>query len=107
MMDDTFLANEKRLARFKSELDRRLELLRATTAFEHAALKPTSLLNGGALVATLAIVGSFWREGSAPHTLPWLLWVAVGVWSIGLVLSALASGFGYFSQWSFYKSQMD
>ncbi len=49
---------QRRIEHFKARLSAGIELQRATAAFEHAAIKPLYLLNGGAAVAMLALYGS-------------------------------------------------
>jgi hypothetical protein len=51
-------AKERRLERLRHLHAQAIELTNATAAFEHAALAPPMLLNGGALVAVLALLGT-------------------------------------------------
>ena len=51
-------AADRKLERLKFKHAQSIELLRATTAFEHAALRLVFLMNGGALVAFVALFGS-------------------------------------------------
>ena len=95
MDKETELAN-KRIKAYKAHYDHDLELTRATAAFEHAALKPLYLLNGGALVVYLALLGT-WVSSSKPEYPVNLAvaWVAVIVWGVGLVLAVIATGLAF------------
>ena len=57
-MDENDEKASRQLERLKLEHTHSMELLRATVAFEHAALKPPMLLNGGAVVVFLALFGA-------------------------------------------------
>jgi hypothetical protein len=46
-----------KIEKFKAEAARELELTRLTGQFEHAAMRPAYLLNGGALIASLTYRG--------------------------------------------------
>jgi hypothetical protein len=91
------------LERYKSEATYQIELLKATVAFEHAALKPLPLLNGGAIIAMLTFAGN-----TASVTKPLIdgsaLRMAVIAWSCGLVSAVLSLFAGYWSQHFFLKS---
>ena len=49
---------QRRLERLKFRIAHSIELIRATAAFEHAALRLPVILNSGALVAFLALIGA-------------------------------------------------
>ena len=74
----------------------RLELFRAESAYEHAALKPLFLLNGGAVVAVMTFAGHNLQVQKFDFALPVL------AWSLGLVCAAVIAGLGYYSQHCFY-----
>ncbi len=94
MTDD----NEFKIEKFKADASHELELMRATIQFEHAAMRPAYLLNGGALIASLTYLGH-------RHDLTmWAIIVAVALWLFGLLSAGLATQFGYKSQWSFLKA---
>lgn len=76
---------------------KRPELFEATVRFEHAAIKPLYLLNGGAIVAAIAFLGNA-PEYATGVVSPLKLWIA------GLVLATATTGAGYFSQFYFFKS---
>jgi len=97
----SIIEEQLRLEKYVGLRNHELELNRATAAFEHAALKPLTLLNGGATVAFLTLLGAVWKEGNAPS----IEWVgaAIGSWCLGLVLAAVATAFGYFSQRAFTR----
>ncbi len=54
-MDQTDLAGYRNLEWLKFSLSHTRDLHKATAAFEHAALKPLFLLNGGALIVMMAL----------------------------------------------------
>lgn len=82
------------------------ELLRATNAFEHAALRPPFLMNGGAVVVYLALYGTIITSESAAVrdsiSTP-LAIAAMAIWIVGLIAGASAVAFGYYSQFNFRK----
>ena len=80
----------------------RLELTRATTAFEHAAIRPLFLLNGGALIVVMAFLGAIWDDAKQPDLI--MLYWSLGFWFVGLVLAAVVTIFGYRSQFAFLKA---
>src|SRR3990172_5283938 len=94
----------KDVERYKAERAYELELLRATTAFEHAVLKPTFLLNGGALVIVFALLGTIWKDKGQFAGVDVLI-LAIGCWAAGLASAAVASVLGYLSQWAFLKAR--
>ncbi|MEK7303995.1 MAG: hypothetical protein AAB174_02985 [Pseudomonadota bacterium] len=95
---------EKEIERYKAMQAYRLELVRATNMFEHAALKPPFILNGGALVVVMALLGAIWKDHGqfAERS---LLVYALACWVIGLFFAAIAAASGYQSQFSFLKSR--
>lgn len=97
---------QRRLDNFRNHLQGKLQLQQATIAFEHAALKPLFLLNGGALVLSLAFLGAI--LSSAPggrfqiHDTE-MVWWAIFLWGSGLVLAAVCTGLGYLHQLNFFR----
>ena len=105
MDKDTELAT-KRIEAYKSKHNRVLELVRATVAFEHAALKPLYLLNGGALVVLMAFLGAIAAANDSNLIISWgYVWAAVISWAAGLVLAILATAFAFRSQWFFLRAR--
>jgi hypothetical protein len=78
------------------------------TQLEHelalAAIKGLTLVNGGAVVALLALVAQIWKAGD-PHLQSVLvnLTPALAAFVTGLWLAILASGAGYFAQLLFRR----
>ncbi len=68
----------------------RRKLQEATGAFEHAALNPPFLLNGGALVVVLAYIKSAGAERISSN----LAIYAVACWGLGLLSAAFAIACG-------------
>jgi hypothetical protein len=77
-------------------------LNRATAEFERAALQPLFLLNGGAMVAFLTLLGAVAGKSQTNLDLAATKW-ALTVWSGGLLLAAFATAFGYLSQRQFAR----
>ncbi len=75
-----------------------LELNRATAAFEHGVLSPLYLLNGGAVIAFLTLVGAASADDSSLTIDTGWAVAAVGVWAAGLAAAALATWFGLQAQ---------
>ena len=88
----------------KYRLDRahEIELNRATSAFESSLIQPLLLLNGGAIVTFLALLGAIW-DRSDSVIIP-LVVLAVGCWVLGLLLAALTIFGGYISQRAFTQA---
>lgn len=89
---------------YESQRAHELELNRATAAFEHAVVAPLFLLNGGAAVAFLTLLGA---ASAANSTLTvdanWSKW-AIAMWAGGLFTATWAVGFGYYAQRDFTRS---
>ncbi len=68
-----------------------LMLNEAVSRLEHARLAPLIVLNGGALVAFLTLLGALLGKESGTHPSLWLSAVAAGAWVVGLVAAALAT----------------
>jgi len=96
-------AAERRLERFKRRQAHLLEMVKATVAAEHAALRPPFLLNGGALVVYLALYGGVRQEHGASLLDPTWAKVSMSVWIVGLLAATLATAFGYYSQFAFRR----
>jgi len=90
----------KQLEQLKHALESSRQLRQATMNFEHAALKPLFLLNGGALIAFIAFLGS--DAGRIMNRD--LVISALVCWAIGLLFAAVAVLYGYGSQFAFYKA---
>lgn len=103
--DDAELKRMKEIERFKWRLTGSVELLRATSAFEHAALRPPFFLNGGAAVVFVAFLGAVSASSEARFLPDWTLGIwAVVAWIVGLVFSSTATALGYYSQLAFRKA---
>ena len=77
------------------------EMIRATAGFEHAALKPLFLLNGGALIVYFGLIAS---KRDTSLTIDFSIGrIAVGIWALGLVLATSSAILGAFSQFAFRR----
>ena len=95
---------EKRPEHINHALESRRQLRQATINFEHAALRVLFLLNGGALIAFLAFLGTDTaKELTSKGTTDF----ALAAWLAGLILGGFAALFGYRSQFQFYKAHGD
>ncbi len=95
---------EKEIERYKAMQAYCLELVRATNAFEHAAIKPPFILNGGALVVVLALLGAIWKDAGSFTDVNLLVYALAG-WGFGLFFAACAAVLGYQSQFAFLKAR--
>lgn len=86
------------LAIYKAVRAHELELNRATAAFEHAVLAPLYLLNGGAVVAFLTLLGAASASDSRLDIETGWAVAAMTSWALGLLAAALATWFGYRAQ---------
>jgi len=93
---------EKEIERYKAMHAYVVELVRATVAFEHAAVKPLFILNGGALVVVFALLGAIWNDRGQFAEKRWLV-AALVCWGVGVFLAAITTAFGYRSQLAFLK----
>ncbi len=76
-------------------------MIRATVAFEHAALRPLFILNGGALVVYLGVYGALAKSPAAIDLSVGKF--AVVCWLTGLLLATLVAYLGARSQFAFRK----
>lgn len=87
------------LAVHRAQRQHELELNRATAAFEHAVLQTLFLLNGGAAVALLTLLGATGLEGGGLDGDGAVR--AVVAWSAGVLVAAVATYLGYEAQRAF------
>ena len=95
--------NHIELEHLKHALESRRQLRQAAMNFEHVALRPLYLLNGGGLVAFLTFLGT----GSTPDIDKGWVTGSLVAWLIGLVLAGFTTIFAYRSQFHFYKAHGD
>ena len=88
---------------YKAERAHELMLNQATSAFEHAAIAPLILLNGGGAVAFMTLLGAVSDpKARFSASIGWAVGAAI-TWAMGLVFVALAASFGLVSQRAFSK----
>ena len=105
-MDEDEAKLRKDLERLKHHYSLEYEMIRAINAFEHAALRPLFLLNGGALVVYLGLFGALRRADRSEQVIDWATGrLAVSVWAVGLVCATLATFFAAWSQFAFRKQR--
>jgi len=91
------MEHESKLAEYDAENARRLEMFKSVITAGQSALKSAILINGGAAVAMLAFAGSIWGKSLAQCTVKYLL-AAMGLFVVGVLLGAVASGLTYLVQ---------
>jgi hypothetical protein len=103
-MDDDEFRQRHGLQQIELQHQRSVELLKAKAAFEHAALRPLLLLNGGALIVYLALFGGLRSTDPSLIDLPFSI-AAMVAWVVGWILSFSAIACAYYSQKAFEKAQ--
>ncbi len=79
-------------------------MARQVAAFEHAAIKPLYLLNGGGAVALLAaFIGRIWTDDKPDPQIMGGMAGAIFYFVVGLVLAALTTFGAYLLQQFFFK----
>jgi hypothetical protein len=96
--------NGSEIAIYESQRAEEVELVKATGAFEQAVLSPLFLLNGGATVAFLTLLGAASAEDSRLDISPVLSGLATMAWSFGLLSATWAVRKGYESQRKFTQA---
>ena len=76
-----------------------VEHFKATIAFAVEAIRTTALINGGALVASLALVGA--TSQNRPELAAKLI-DAVPAFAVGVLCAGVASSTAYFAQYAFH-----
>ena len=96
------LQQDSRLAQYKADRDVGLEMLRAVLAAGQSALTTSILVNGGATVALLALIGNLYSKssGSAFSVLDPLV-LALVAFAIGVLFGAVATGATYATQYCY------
>lgn len=92
------------LAVYQAQRAHELELNKATAAFEHAIVSALFLLNGGAVVAFLTLLGAASANGSSLSVDLGFTVAAIVTWSVALVAAAAGVYLGYRSQQEFTRS---
>lgn len=85
-MDEGDAKLRVQLERLKHYYGLEYEMIRAIAAFEHAAIRPLFVLNGGALVLYLGLVGALRRGEPSARFLDWTTGkYAMIAWAVGLI----------------------
>lgn len=90
------------LEKYKLDRQHELELNRATAAYEHATLRTLMVLNGGAAAAFLTLLGAVWSSGPRPSFA--FVVLAILAWSLGMMVTALATKQAYEGQQGYSKA---
>jgi hypothetical protein len=98
------LQHESNLAKYKADADGKLEMFRSVMESAKSALSTSILVNGGASVALLALIGNL--AGKSPAISPLVqpgLASAMAAFALGVLLGALATGGTYCSQYLYQR----
>jgi hypothetical protein len=95
---------ENERAIYQGQREHELELNRATAAYEHAIVSPLFLLNGGAVVAFLTLLGTATKKESTLSMDIAVATLAVFVWALSLLVAAAEVRAGYESQQRFTRA---
>jgi len=100
-IEGEFRAHELRVSalRYEHELQRSLEMIKLTTSSGFTALRTAVLINGGAVIALLAFMGS--QRGASMPELARSMVGPLGWFTTGAMVSAFATGLGYLAQAGF------
>lgn len=93
-MDDKEVRQMAQIEWFKNRLQHHETLTNAVIAFEHALLRGSIVLNGGAMIAMLTLYGA------VVSARPVVYWPLIA-WTVGLGLCAVAAVLAALSQWQF------
>jgi hypothetical protein len=89
---------------YRTQREHEIELNKATAAFEHAIVSPLFLLNGGAAVAFLTLLGTTSKADSSFKINLWFAVLAASLWASALIAAAVAVQAGYESQRHFTRA---
>lgn len=87
--------NDRNIAQAQIETSHALEMFRSVITAGQSALKASMIINGGAIVALLAFIG---HVGDKISNIQPLLASSIWLFCLGVLASAVASGFTYLSQ---------
>jgi len=104
-MTDGSSSSDRVLEKYKARCAHEGWLNQATAEFERAALQPLFLLNGGAVIALLTLLGAILEKAKAGAvTIRFeLIEVALGIWCAGLAAAAVTTITGYLTQRDFSR----
>ena len=96
----------RRIERLRHEHALSEGLLNATAAWEHGALRPFYILNGGAIAIFVALFAQLISNDNSSDLINRSFGItAILFWAIGLIFATAASALGYFSQLAFRKAR--
>lgn len=90
--------NEIHLKHYEAHQRNALESSRSVITAGQAALRSVTLINGGAAVAMLALIGNIWAKGAEQATVDSLS-RSIGYFASGVLAASVASGGTYISQY--------
>ena len=99
-IEDFRATHQSNLAHYSAQNQAALEMLRTVVAVGQSALRSPMLINGGAAVAILGFLSNAWAKGT-PSAVLRTLPNALLLFTAGVLVAALASGFAYLSQQAF------
>lgn len=100
------LEQERNLAHYKATVDSETEMFRSVIDTAKAALNTSILVNGGASVALLALLGNLVaRPNPTPPALQQGLIVSLAFFAFGVLLGAIATSSTYLSQFCYQNER--
>jgi len=98
------MRHETELARMKVNQDSQLEMFRSVIETAKVALSTSILVNGGATVALLALIGTLVGKApaGAPPAPPSLVFALIS-FAIGVLFAAVATGSTYSAQYCYHR----
>jgi hypothetical protein len=96
------LQHESNLAKYKADVDGELEMFRSVIDAAKVALSTSILINGGASVSLLALIGNLAAKAESTFTaVQSTLVVAMAAFAGGVLSGALATGTTYLAQYCY------
>lgn len=108
LLDKVPLPYEARLEQYKMQFHADLAqwearnkaaatMLNAAIGFAHSALRIIILINGGAAVAVMGLIGSIAQKTQVPNALAW----GAALFGVGVFLGGLCAADSYFAQYAY------
>ncbi len=95
------LQHESNLAHYRATREAALDMFRSVIGFAQYALKTIILVNGGAAVAMLALIGNIWSKESSVEVAKAIA-CSEAYFAFGVLIGAIATSTAYFTQY-FYE----
>lgn len=96
--------HESNLEHYKAQQQVNLATYTAINDYAQIALKTVILINGGASISLLAFIGNIWTKGINKSAVESLT-NSIAFFAFGVLIAAVATAFGYFTQFCYSTSQ--